>query len=324
MFNISDHMLTKIAARQYGVVSRQQAIHAGLSRFAISRRLAGGRLTVVLPGVFAISGVPTSQLQRFMAACLWAGDGAVASHRAAASLWEIEGFASAPVEISLAGRRTQPPKGVICHQVASLPPGDVTRRQGIPVTTPSRTLLDLGAVAGKRRVERAMHQLLRRGLTSVAKLERTVSEARGKGHRGVGVLRGILKACGPAYVPPESELEAAVFNMFRGSGLPMPVPQYRIRDDDGNVILRADFALVEDRLIMPVDGYSVHSDREAWYEDRRKRNAVVALGWGILSLTYDDVCNRPQEILASVRKARRNARRRSQRKATPSGTGVLP
>jgi hypothetical protein len=226
MFNISDHMLTKIAARQYGVVSRQQAIHAGLSRFAISRRLAGGRLTVVLPGVFAISGVPTSQLQRFMAACLWAGDGAVASHRAAASLWEIESFASAPVEISLAGRRTQPPKGVICHQVASLPPGDVTRRQGIPVTTPSRTLLDLGAVAGKRRVERAMHQLLRRGLTSVAKLERTVSEAGGKGHRGargapqgagssLGVLRGILKSCGPAYVPPESELEAAVFNMFR-------------------------------------------------------------------------------------------------------------
>jgi len=322
-------MITKIAARQHGVVSRQQAIQAGLSRFAISRRLAAGQLKVVFPGVFAISGVPDSPLQRFMAACLWAGDGAVASHRAAASLWEIEGFASAPVEISIAGRRTQPPKGVTCHQVASLQPGDVTRRQGIPVTTPPRTLLDLGAVAGKRRVERAMHQLLRRGLASVEKLERTVSEAGGKGHRGVGVLRGILKAgvppgaeikaCGPSYVPPESELEAAVFNMFRGSGLPMPVPQYRIRDEDGNVILRADFAFVEDRLIMPVDGYSVHSDREAWYEDRRKRNAVVALGWGILSITYDDVCNRPQEILTSVRRARRNARRRAQRMQGPGG-----
>jgi hypothetical protein len=122
----------------------------------------------------------------------------------------------------------------------------------------------------------------------------------------------------PGYVPPESELEAAVLHVFRGSGLLMPVPRYRIRDQDGNVI-SGHFAFVEDRLIMPVDGYSVHSDREAWYEDRRKRNAVVALGWGILSITYDDVCNRPQDILASVRQARRHARRMAQGMQGPGG-----
>ena len=182
-------MITKIAARKHGVVSRQKAIQAGLSRFAISRRLAAGQLKVVFPGVFAIPGVPDSPLQRFMAACLWAGDGAVASHRAAASLWEIEGFASAPVEISIAGRRTQPPKGVICHQVASLPPGDVTRRQGIPVTTPPRTLLDLGAVAGKRRVERAVHQLLRRGLASVEKLLSMLEDVFEGSHSACATIR---------------------------------------------------------------------------------------------------------------------------------------
>jgi len=299
-------------------VSRAQAIQAGLSRSAISRRLAAGKLTEVLPGVYAIAGVPQTDRQRLMAACLWAGDGAVASHRAAVSLWDIEGFTSAPVEISTTVGGSCPPTGVICHRVASLPPGDVTRRHGIPVTTPARTLLDLGAVAGKRRVERAMHQLLRRGLVSVERLQRTVEEGGGRGRRGVGVLRGILKACGPAYVPPESELEALVFNLLRRAGLPVPVPQYRVRDQDGNVILRADFALVEDWLLLLIDGYSVHSDREAWYEDRRKRNAVVVLGWGVLVITYDDLCNRPHEVVASLRKARRNARRRSQRKATPA------
>jgi very-short-patch-repair endonuclease len=328
-FNEADRICTKLAARQHGVVSRTQAAQAGLSRSAISRRLAAGKWTQALPGVYSISGVPPSPRQRLIAACLWAGDAAVASHRAAASLWEIEGFASAPAELSIPGRRSQPPKGVICHQVASLPPGDVTRRHGIPVTTPARTLLDLGAVAGKRRVEGAMHQVLRRGLASVEKLERMVGEAGGKGRRGVGVLRGILeagvppgaeiKACGPGYVPPESELEALVFNMLRGSGLPMPVPQFRVRDEHGEVILRADFAFVDDWLLMPIDGYSVHSDREAWYEDRRKRNAVVVLGWGIFSITYDDLRNRPDELLASLRIARRNARRRAQRMQSPSG-----
>jgi hypothetical protein len=273
----------------------------------------------VFPSVYAIAGVPPTDRQRLMAACLWAGDAAVGSHRAAASLWDIEGFASAPVEISTAVGGSRPPKGVICHRVASLPPGDVTRRQGIPVTTPARTVLDLGAVAGKRRIERAMHQVLRRGLASVEKLERMVGEAGGKGRRGVGVLRGILKSCGPGHAPPESELEALVFNMLRGSGLPMPVPQFRVRDEHGEVILRADFAFVEDWLLMPVDGYSVHSDREAWYEDRRKRNAVVVLGWGIFSITYDDLRNRPDELLASLRIARRNARRRAQRIQSPSG-----
>jgi very-short-patch-repair endonuclease len=281
--------------------------------------MAAGKLTEVLPGVYAFAGVPPTDRQRLMAACLWAAGGAVASHRAAASLWDIEGFTPAPVEISTTGGGSCPPKGVICHRVTSLPPGDVTRRHGIPVTTPARTLLDLGAVAGKRRVERAMHQLLRRGLVSVERLQRIVDEAGGRGRRGAGVLRGILKACGPAYIPPESELEALVFNLLRGSGLPMPVPQYRIRDQDGNVILRADFAFVEDWLALLIDGYSVHSDREAWYEDRRKRNAVVVLGWGVLVITYDDLCNRPHEVVASLRKARRNARRRSQRKGHPKG-----
>jgi very-short-patch-repair endonuclease len=289
-----------------------------LSRSAISRRVAAGKLTEVLPGVYEIGGVPSSARQRLMAACLWAGDDAVASHRAAASLWDIEGFTSAPVEISTTVGGSRPPKGVICHRVASVAAGDVTRRYGIPVTTPARTLLDLGAVAGKRRVERAMHQLLRRGLVSVERLQRMVGDSGGRGRRGVGVLRGILKACGPTYVPPESELEARMFNMLRGSGLPMPVPQFRVKDEDGNVVLRADFALVHDWLLLLVDGYSVHSDREAWYEDRRKRNAVVVLGWGIFSITYDDLCNRPDEVLTSLRKARRNARRRAQRRATPA------
>jgi very-short-patch-repair endonuclease len=98
----------------------------------------------------------------------------------------------------------------------------------------------------------------------------------------------------------------------------MPVPQYRVRDEEGHVILRADFALVEDWLLLLIDGYSVHSDREAWYEDRRKRNAVVVLGWGVLVITYDDLCNRPHEVVASLRTARRHARRRSQRKAAPA------
>lgn len=307
MFNDADHAVAKIAGRQHCVVSRAQAIKAGLSRSAIGRRLVAGMLIEILPCVYAIAGVPASPLQRLMAAILWAGEGAVVSHRAACSIWDLDGFASAPVEISIVGRRNDPPKGIICHRVAALLPGEVTVRHGIPVTTPVRTLLDLGAVVGAGRVERAMHQMVRRGLVSVGRLERAVREASGRGRRGVGVLKGILKACGPAYVPPESELEAMVFALFRDSDLPMPASQYRILDENGEVVLRADFAFVGDWLIMPVDGYDIHSDREAPMgagPTGRSGTRLSPSDGGIIVITYDDVCNRPQEILATVRQAR--------------------
>ena len=106
MFHDVEQAFAKLAARQYGVVSRKQAIALGLSPFAISRRVMAGKLREVLPGVYAIPGVPRSYCQRLMAAILWAGEGAVACHRAAASLYDLDGFTAAPVESqsSRAGR----------------------------------------------------------------------------------------------------------------------------------------------------------------------------------------------------------------------------
>ena len=60
MFNDAEQAFAKLAARQYGVVSRKQAIALGLSPFAISRRVMAGKLREVLPGVYAIPGVPRS------------------------------------------------------------------------------------------------------------------------------------------------------------------------------------------------------------------------------------------------------------------------
>ena len=76
----------RLAARQHGVVSYVQLRASGLSKSAIWRRTRSSTWTEMLPGVYVVQGTPPTWPQRQMAACLWGGEGAVASHRAASAL----------------------------------------------------------------------------------------------------------------------------------------------------------------------------------------------------------------------------------------------
>src|ERR1051326_2205207 len=92
-------MWQRVAAQQHGLVSRSQLLAAGLLEGAIWRRLVRHELEQVLPGVYRVPGSPATWLQSLMGVCLWAGNGASASHRAAAALWDIDGFPEGPLEV---------------------------------------------------------------------------------------------------------------------------------------------------------------------------------------------------------------------------------
>lgn len=69
---------------QFGVISRKQALALGISRTEIETKLKKEIWVPVLPGIYKVGGSPATREQRLMAAVLWAGDGAVVSHRSAA------------------------------------------------------------------------------------------------------------------------------------------------------------------------------------------------------------------------------------------------
>src|SRR2546422_2307729 len=158
----------------------------GLSKSAIWRRTRSSTWTETLPGVYVVGGAPSSWPQRQMAACLWAGEGAVASHRAAAALLNLEGFSEGPVELS-ATTKTHRPRALVVHR-ALVPPAHSTREKGIPVTKPARTLIDLGGVCRAERVEQALDAALRQGLTSIAQLRRVLRQLEGRSPRGAGLM----------------------------------------------------------------------------------------------------------------------------------------
>ncbi|HZH03224.1 MAG TPA: hypothetical protein VEY30_05520, partial [Myxococcaceae bacterium] len=159
----------RMAARQYGVLSRAQALACGLSEDEIQGRLERGAWVRRLPSVYRLMGSPPGWMQELMAAVLWAGPGAAVSHRAAAALWKMDGFSPEGVELS-APHQLRAEPGIIVHRTGRLDRKDVVWIARLPATGAARTLLDLGAVVDPERVEEALECCLRRGWVTAARL----------------------------------------------------------------------------------------------------------------------------------------------------------
>lgn len=191
-----DHRLTVLAARHHGVFSRRQAVEAGASRGLIQGRLATSRWERLYPGVYRMAGAPALQRGRLLAACLAAGQLAVASHRSAATLKEIPGGDERLLELSVLNTRRVRLPGILVHAVGRLDPVDVTIIDAIPATTATRTLIDLAGVVSEETLELALDDVLRRRLTTLARLRWRMIDLGTRGRPGVKTLRGLPSGSG--------------------------------------------------------------------------------------------------------------------------------
>ena len=157
-----------LMGRQLGLITRIQAVRDGLSERQIDHRLQSGIWRLVHPGVYAASEYPVDWHQRSLAACLWAGPPVALSHRSAALLWKLEGIMGSRVEITTPRRLAD--STVVIHRSSLLKRNDITHTRGLPVTSVSRTLLDLAAVVPLEPFEIALDSALSRGLTSTRRL----------------------------------------------------------------------------------------------------------------------------------------------------------
>ena len=148
-----DVALSRCAATQHAVVHHRQAVELGMTPRQIQSRVAAGLLIPVHHAVYRLAGAPRSPEQALLASCLAAGPSAAASHRSAAWLWRLRGFDDPHTEITVAAGQPALAATVV-HRTRTLDRIDVSRRSRIPVTTPARTLFDLGAVRPARQWSR--------------------------------------------------------------------------------------------------------------------------------------------------------------------------
>src|SRR5258708_22582240 len=132
--NDAERSLLRLAKAQHGALSRHQALEAGLSSSAITRRVATGEWLSAYKGSYVIAGTAHTFEQNIAAGRLAVGDDAVASYRGAAALLGMPGV---PRWVEVTVPRTSRPqvKGIIVHRSRCLPPEDVCQVNGIPATT---------------------------------------------------------------------------------------------------------------------------------------------------------------------------------------------
>ena len=293
---IDNRALHRLASRQHGLVTRDQAAAVGLGRDGWYSALRAGRLLAVAPRVAALPGAPTTPEQRILAAVLSTGGDGIASHRSAAHLWGIPGFEEAPVDLVFADRSRSVALPWVCaHTPTVLTDLRPVRRAGIPATNPLRLLVDLGQVAPAG-VAPALRQLLFAGTVSRTAVEHAVRRHSRRGRHGLGALRAALDEWDIESRPPDSVLELRMAELLRSHDLP-PATFHA-------VVLgcEVDFAIVELRIVLECDGWEVHGrDREQFEWDRARDAEMTAAGWSVLRFTWSQITRRPAWVAATVR-----------------------
>jgi predicted transcriptional regulator of viral defense system len=167
--------VAQLAKREHGVLTASELIACGLTRAGVGRRVEIGRLHPLHRGVYAVGHAALNRRAELLAAVKACGPDAVLSHQSAAELWALAPRAPGPIHVTAPARRHPRSRpGISAHRSRTLGPRDVTRRDGIPVTKPSRTLQDLRRVLSRQQWEAAMDRATARGF-SVADV---VDEAR--------------------------------------------------------------------------------------------------------------------------------------------------
>jgi very-short-patch-repair endonuclease len=286
----------ELANRQHGAFSRSQALALGWSEGQIDRRLATGEWEVILPSVYKFAGAPATNRQAGVAACLWAGSGSVVSHRAAGFLWGMDGVTASGMEIWVPHKRRLRTTKLKIHRTGEVQRIDRTRREGIPITTPARTLIDLAGVLDEEALEAAVEDGLHRRLVGEQLLRRRLDDLGGSGRTGSAALRHILDRRGD--VALESRLEVKVWRLLVRSGLPKPVRQHPVEIEGRRY--RLDFAWPSFGVALEADGFATHGGCRSFNADRRRLAELASTGWRVVPVTWEDATTRSNQWLSEL------------------------
>jgi very-short-patch-repair endonuclease len=183
------------------------------------------------------------------------------------------------------GDRKRP--GIVVHR-APTTGADVTRHRGVPVTTPSRTLVDLADVVPYATLRRIADHGVR---LDASALRRAASRAPNRRGRG-----SIVRLLGDD-VRTRSGPERRLRRLAREADLPAPRVNCRILGHE------RDFVWPELRLVVEVDGHAVHAPRGAREVDHDRDAELVLAGGRVLRFTDHQLEHEPGRVRARLARA---------------------
>ena len=265
-----------VAEGQEGAVSTKQLTKAGLSerqkrawvRYERLRRTAARN-------VFAMPGAEPTWKQALWVALLAGPKATVASHLSAAAL---RGLLPPPEVPHVTVPRTASGRfgGAVVHH-ATVAPADRCWFNRVPTTTVARTIIDCAVLLDQATLDGLVDAAIGRGLTTYRKIKAAWTRA-GPVRSADRLTAALAPYTGGA--EPRSEKEAHVLRVLHTWGLPPPVTQYVIRDEDGRFLAKVDFAWPAWRFGLEYKGDEFHPPR-AWARDDRRLARIEAIAWRI-------------------------------------------
>lgn len=274
---------------QHGVVTRAQLLGLGLGPDSIKHRLSKGRLHRLWRGVYAVGRPEVDQRGRWMAAVLSCGPDALLSHRSAAMLWGLARTSSEiEIEVVLPRRVARRRPGVRAHRRTDLMPENRREVDGIPVTDPASTLVDLASCAPEWQVERSINEADRLDLVDPETLRAQVGLLPPR--PGLAPLRRLL-GCNPL---TDTGLERKFLAIARAAKLPRPETQAQVSG------YRVDFFWRELGLVVEADGWRYHRTPGEQSTDHRRDQAHARAALTTLRFSESQIRYRPDEVTRTL------------------------
>lgn len=298
---VNEALLHRHMRRQHGLISRTQALNAGMTRHRIQHRVSSGRWRRAAPSVYRHAAFIVTSHSKLLAACI-AYDG-LASHRSAAALHGIDGFKLGRLEIAVDPARGRSAVGITVHRTSLMDLARPVKLDGIPCVGLARTLLDLAAVVTRRQLERAIDSALRDCGLQPDDLWKVLAAHERRGRDGLSLFRSVIEGRWAEEPVPLSDWSRSVCELLVSSGLPRPILEHRVLDPGGRLIAQVDLAYPDACVAIELDSVRWHHNRESFVDDRRRSNRLVTAGWMVLAFTWNDYAERPAALCVDVSRA---------------------
>ncbi|MGH2954816.1 MAG: type IV toxin-antitoxin system AbiEi family antitoxin [Solirubrobacterales bacterium] len=260
---------------------------------AIDGRLRAGRLHALYQGVYLVGHAiaPPGALE--LGAVLACGDAAYVSHATAAYLHGFldESHTQDEVEVTVIGRKPRPRRRIRIHYARAINADEIGTLDGLPITSPARTILDLAA----RRSLDDLEQLIAEG-----QAQRVITEgqlrsllARHPGRRGIRNVRHLLERDDPP-ARTRSRAERRFLVLIRDAGIPAPEVNVRLAP------YVPDFLWRDYRVAVEVDSFRFHSGRARFEGDRRRDQDLAVAGFTVLRVTWRQLTEEPEGVVARL------------------------
>ena len=290
--------LSAYAEAQEGLVHRSQLLAVGISRGSIAHRVKIGSLHPAGRNVFAVGHAALGSRAPETAALLSVGNDCLLSHASGVAIWGLVDSRSDLVEVTVAGRNVRQRPGVRVYRVAELDSRDVRLRDGLPVTSPARALIDFAGrrETGDAELARALSEARVQHL--VTDRELIAAMARCPARTGVARVRDLLEQHNER-INSRHEAERRLMKLIGQARLPMPEANAHVLGHEVDLLWQAE------KLVVEMDGWAFHGHRAAFERDRDRDQRLVAAGYRVIRITWRQLQREPFVVVARIAQALR-------------------